>query len=115
MLKITKLQEKMPVYDITVENVSNFVANDIVVHNCTEIMLPHDFDHTVVCDLASLNMDRYAEWKRDHDFIADALLFLDVNLEEFIESAKHKIGFKNAVRFAEKSRALGLGVLGWHT
>jgi ribonucleoside-diphosphate reductase alpha chain len=36
-------------------------------------------------------------------------------MEEFIQKAKNKVGFANAVRFAEKSRALGLGVLGWHT
>lgn len=82
---------------------------------CTEIMLPHDFEHTVVCDLASLNMDRYDEWKRNHAFIEDALLFLDVNLEEFIQVARNKKGYESSVRFAKQSRALGLGVLGWHT
>ena len=41
--------------------------------------------------------------------------FLDGVLEEFIQKAKGKIGFENSVRSAEKGRALGLGVLGWHT
>jgi ribonucleoside-diphosphate reductase alpha chain len=36
-------------------------------------------------------------------------------LEEFIQKAKYRKGFENSVRFAEKGRALGLGVLGWHT
>jgi ribonucleoside-diphosphate reductase alpha chain len=82
---------------------------------CTEIFLPHDFEHTVVCDLASLNLTKYDEWKNDKDFISMSLLFLDVNLEEFIELAKDKPGFDCAIRFAKKSRALGLGLLGWHT
>jgi ribonucleoside-diphosphate reductase alpha chain len=36
-------------------------------------------------------------------------------LEEFIQKAKYRKGFENSVRSAEKGRALGLGVLGWHT
>jgi ribonucleoside-diphosphate reductase alpha chain len=36
-------------------------------------------------------------------------------MQEFIDKAKNMIGFENAVRGAEKGRALGLGVLGWHT
>jgi ribonucleoside-diphosphate reductase alpha chain len=104
-------------------NVNKFRPEDFKKRNlkidgtniCTEIMLPHNFDHTVVCDLASLNMSKYDEWKDDETLIELALLFLDVNLEEFIELAKDKIGFECAVRFAKKSRALGLGVLGWHT
>jgi len=42
-------------------------------------------------------------------------LFLDGVLEEFIQKAKNMKGFENSVRSAEKGRALGLGVLGWHT
>lgn len=90
------------------------LANGILTGN-SEIMLPHDPDHTVVCDLASLNLAKYPEWKDDKDFINFSLLFLDVNLQEFIETAKLNPAFANAVRFAEKSRAIGLGVLGWHT
>lgn len=82
---------------------------------CTEIFLPHDFDHTVVCDLASLNLTKWNEWKDDNEFIELSLLFLDSNLQDFIETARTKIGFESAIKFAEKSRALGLGVLGWHT
>jgi len=81
----------------------------------TEILAPHDFDHTVVCDLASLNISKYDEWKNEEDFIENSLLFLDTNLEEFIQKAKNKIGFEESVRFAEKSRLLGLGWLGFHS
>jgi len=44
-----------------------------------------------------------------------AIWFLDGVLEEFIQRSKGKVGFHNSVRSAEKGRALGLGVLGWHT
>jgi len=40
MIKIRKLKKKIPVYDITVEDNHNFFANNILVHNCTEIGLP---------------------------------------------------------------------------
>jgi len=104
-------------------NVNKFRPEDFKKRNlkidgtniCTEIMLPHDFEHTVVCDLASWNLFKYDEFKDNKEFTELSLLFLDVNLEEFIELAKNKIGFECAVRFAKKSRALGLGVLGWHT
>jgi ribonucleoside-diphosphate reductase alpha chain len=82
---------------------------------CTEIMAPHDFDHTVVCDLASINLTKWDEFKDNPEFIELALLFLDANLELFVNSATDKDGFDNAVRFAKKARLLGLGVLGWHT
>jgi ribonucleoside-diphosphate reductase alpha chain len=82
---------------------------------CSEILLPHDDKHTVVCDLSSLNLSKWDEWKDNDELIELSLLFLDVNLEEFIVNAKNKVGFENAVRFAKKARALGLGVLGFHS
>jgi ribonucleoside-diphosphate reductase alpha chain len=82
---------------------------------CTEIFQPHDFDHTVVCDLASLNLVKWDEYKDDPEIIELSLLFLDANMQLFIDDASEKIGFENAVRHAKKARALGLGVLGFHT
>ena len=49
------------------------------------------------------------------NLIYDSIWFLDGVLEEFIQRSKGKVGFHNSVRSAEKGRALGLGVLGWHT
>ena len=40
MLIIEELDKEIPVYDITVQDNSNFYGNDILVHNCTEIGLP---------------------------------------------------------------------------
>ena len=81
---------------------------------CSEIVLHTDENHSFVCCLSSLNLAKYNEWKNTN-LIYDSIWFLDGVLEEFIQKAKNRRGFENAVRFAEKGRALGLGVLGWHT
>ena len=81
---------------------------------CSEIVLHTDENHSFVCCLSSLNLAKYDEWK-DTNIIYDSIWFLDGVLEEFIQKAKYRKGFDNSVRSAEKGRALGLGVLGWHT
>jgi ribonucleoside-diphosphate reductase alpha chain len=81
---------------------------------CSEITLHTDESHSFVCCLSSVNLSKYDEWK-DTDLIYTAIWFLDGVLEEFIQRAKNMRGFENSVRSAEKGRALGLGVLGWHT
>jgi ribonucleoside-diphosphate reductase alpha chain len=81
---------------------------------CSEITLHTDESHSFVCCLSSINLAKYEEWK-DTDLIYTSTWFLDGVLEEFIQKAKYMSGFTNSVRSAEKGRALGLGVLGWHT
>jgi ribonucleoside-diphosphate reductase alpha chain len=81
---------------------------------CSEITLHTDESHSFVCCLSSLNLAKYEEWKNTN-LIYDSIWFLDGVLEEFIQKSKGKVGFHNSVRSAEKGRALGLGVLGWHT
>jgi len=81
---------------------------------CSEITLHTDENHSFVCCLSSVNLAKYNEWK-DTDLIYTATWFLDGVLEEFIQKAKNMRGFENSVASAEKGRALGLGVLGWHT
>lgn len=81
---------------------------------CSEITLHTDESHSFVCCLSSLNLSRYEEWA-DTDLPYYATWFLDGVLEEFIQKAKYMRGFDNSVRSAEKGRALGLGVLGWHS
>lgn len=81
---------------------------------CNEIYLHTDKDHTFVCCLSSMNLARWEEWK-DTDAVYLATWFLEGVMSEFIDKAKDKPGFEAAVRHAEKGRALGLGVLGWHT
>ena len=81
---------------------------------CSEISLHTDESHSFVCCLSSINLAKYDEWK-DTDLVYTSTWFLDGVLEEFIQKAKYMSGFSNSVRSAEKGRALGLGVLGWHT
>ena len=81
---------------------------------CSEIVLHTDENHSFVCCLSSLNLAKYDEWKNTN-IIYDSIWFLDGVLEEFLQRAKYRKGFENSVRSAEKGRALGLGVLGWHT
>ena len=98
-------------------NPTAYKDNALKVHMtniCSEITLHTDESHSFVCCLSSLNIAKYDEWK-DTNIIHDSIWFLDGVLEEFIQRAKYRKGFENAVRSAEKGRALGLGVLGWHT
>lgn len=79
---------------------------------CSEIQLPHDSQHTVVCCLSSINMFYYDLWKDNDLFIVDCLMLLDANIAEYIAKGQHIKGLEAAVRFARKTRALGLGLLG---
>jgi ribonucleoside-diphosphate reductase alpha chain len=98
-------------------NPEAYKKNSLKVHMtniCSEITLHTDESHSFVCCLSSVNLDKYDEWKNTN-LIYDATWFLDGVLEEFIQRAKNMKGFENSVRSAEKGRALGLGVLGWHS
>ena len=98
-------------------NPEAYKSNGLKVHMtniCSEITLHTDESHSFVCCLSSVNLAKYDEWKNTN-LIYDSIWFLDGVLEEFIQKAKNMKGFENAVRSAEKGRALGLGVLGWHT
>jgi ribonucleoside-diphosphate reductase alpha chain len=98
-------------------NPTAYKKNSLKVHMtniCSEIVLHTDESHSFVCCLSSVNLNRYDEWKNTN-LIYDATWFLDGVLEEFIQRAKNMKGFENSVRSAEKGRALGLGVLGWHS
>ena len=103
--------------NVNKQNPDMYRHNGLKVHMtniCSEIVLHTDENHSFVCCLSSLNLAKYDEWKGTN-LIHDSIWFLDGVLEEFIQRAKGKIGFENSVRSAEKGRALGLGVLGWHT
>ncbi len=99
------------------QNPESYKKNNLRVSTsniCSEITLYTDPDHTFVCCLSSLNLLRWDEWK-DTDLVETAIRFLDAVMEEYITKASNIEGLEAAVRFARKSRALGLGVLGWHS
>ena len=81
---------------------------------CTEITLHTDEEHSFICCLSSLNLARYDEWK-DTDVVETAIYFLDGVMQEFIDKTNGKDSMIRTHRHAVKGRALGLGVMGWHT
>jgi ribonucleoside-diphosphate reductase alpha chain len=117
------------VYDLRVEDNHNFfiITNEskdldsgVLVHNCSEIFLHTDENHTFVCVLSSLNLARWEEWKdwkgpnTGKSVPELAIYLLDAVVEEFCHKAERITSMGRAVRFARKSRALGLGTMGLH-
>lgn len=111
-------------YTMFIDNANNAVPewwhkNDLKIRHsnlCSEIFLPTDENHTLVCCLSSLNLVKFEEW-RDTDTVYLSVLFLDAVMEDFLQKGNSDTykGIEDAVRFATKSRALGLGALGWHS
>ncbi|RJX50656.1 ribonucleoside-diphosphate reductase subunit alpha [Halonotius pteroides] len=81
---------------------------------CTEIALPATLDESFVCCLSSMNALHYDEWK-DTDAVETLTRFLDAVMEEFIQEAEGTQFMDRPVRFAKRHRAIGIGVLGWHS
>ena len=93
---------------------------------CTEIMLPSTPEESFVCVLSSVNLLHYDAWK-DTDAVETLVFFLDAIVSEFLEKLeayrdspkaddrKVFLFMERAYRFAKRHRALGLGVLGWHS
>ena len=93
---------------------------------CTEIMLPSNSNWSFVCVLSSVNLLHYDKWK-DTDAVETMVYFLDAVISEFLEKLEVFRDSKNnddkqtflfmerAYNFAKDNRALGLGVLGWHS
>lgn len=81
---------------------------------CSEVMLHSSEDLTYTCVLSSMNVRYWDEWK-DTDAVYVATIFLDCVAEHFIQQGSKISGLERAVEFTKKGRALGLGVLGYHT
>lgn len=81
---------------------------------CSEIALPSSEDESFVCNLASMNLLKYDEWK-DTDAVETMIWFLDAVMEEYIEKTQNIPFMESAYNFASRWRALGLGQLGWHS
>jgi len=93
---------------------------------CSEIMLPSKEDWSFVCCLSSINVLHYDDWK-DTDLVETMVAFLDAVMEDFIvklealrdheepEKQQSFLFMKRAYTFAKANRALGLGVLGYHS
>jgi|688.fasta_scaffold03729_8 ribonucleoside-diphosphate reductase alpha chain len=81
---------------------------------CTEIFLPTTKDESFVCDLSSMNLEKWDEFSKT-DAVETLVYFLDAVMTEFINKTEG-VPFMEAPRkFAIRHRALGVGVLGWHS
>lgn len=123
----TRLETGQP-YIHYIDNTNNqnpkaYQQNDLDVtmtNICSEVTLYTDEKHSFVCCLSSLNLSKYDEWK-EYSFENGMTLpelsawFLEGVMEEFIVRGESIPGFENSIRFAKKSRPLGIGVLGWHS
>ena len=115
-------------YLIFIDNANNqrpssFAQRNLQIYTsnlCSEIFLPTDENHTFVCVLSSLNLARWDEWKdwtgvNTGKSVPELMVyFLDAVIDEFITKADRLPSMGRAVRFARKSRALGIGTMGLH-
>ena len=111
---ITEVEGLHDTFCCTEPKRNKVIFNGVLTGNCMEISLPSSADESFVCCLMSMNLLHYDKWK-DTDAVKTAVYFLDAVMSEFIEKAKVIPKMEKAVRFAERHRALGLGVLGWHS
>jgi len=81
---------------------------------CSEIFLSTFEDESFVCNLSSINLDKWREL-RDTDAIKVLIYFLDAVMTEFISKTEGVKYMEAPHKFAVNQRALGLGVLGWHS
>jgi len=81
---------------------------------CSEICLPANVDESFVCDLSSMNLLYYEDWK-DTDAVKVLTYFLDAVMEEYIIKTEKLPFMHKAHNFAKRHRAVGVGGLGWHS
>jgi len=115
MLKIEKLSQKIPVYDLTVKDNHNFFANKILVHNCAEIIEYSDDQSTAVCNLASISLPSCVEgkkYKRTFNFqkLYDITYQLTINLNKVIDIEYYPV--EEAKYSNLKNRPIGIGIQG---
>ncbi len=81
---------------------------------CSEIMLPTDERHSFVCCIGSINLLHWEEIEKT-DAVEVYTQFLNAVMDEFTFKARNKPGLERAWRFALQHRAIGVGVLGYHS
>tara|TARA_B100000131_G_scaffold94876_1_gene91824 strand:+ start:3684 stop:5480 length:1797 start_codon:yes stop_codon:yes gene_type:complete len=79
---------------------------------CSEIILPTNEERTAVCCLSSVNLEHYAAWVRDPQFLKDVAEMLDNVLTFFLKNAPDEVG--RAKYSASRERSIGVGALGFH-
>ena len=113
--EVIKLDYTEDVYDMTVEDVHNFIANNIVIHNCAEEPLPAGGS----CLLGAINLSEFVEKPFTDEAYFDIITFkkavriairaLNDVLDEGLELHPLEIQ-RNTVR---EWRQIGLGIMGF--
>lgn len=112
MIKIKRTGKTLPVYDLHVTNNHNFLANGVVVHNCTEILEPTNANETAVCNLSSLNLAYYVkDGKLDKAKIKKNVQIAVKFLDKVIDRNFYPI--PEAETSNKKLRPVGLGIMGF--
>lgn len=111
MIKIEKLDKKSKVYDITVKDNHNFYANNILVHNCSEIMEYTDSETTAICTLSSFPVQNFYidgkfQWKEFQKIVNRSVIALNKVIDE------NKYTNPEGEKGGREQRALGLGIQG---
>lgn len=131
MIKIKKLKQKQPVYDITVKDNHNFFGNNILVHNCTEITLNtrattynknsrsvKQYGETAVCNLGSVNMANHLKqnerggYEIDYDKLKRTIETGSRMLDNVIDINFYPT--EETKRSNMAHRPVGMGSMGWH-
>ena len=93
---------------------------------CSEVLLPSNEQWSFVCDLSSMNILHFDQWK-DTDAVETLTFFLDAVMTDFIQKLEALrdsddmrkkqcfIFMERTYNFAVANRALGIGALGWHS
>lgn len=111
---VTKLEEREDTYCCNEPLRHAVIFNGVMTSQCSEIALPSSLEESFVCCLSSMNALYFDEWK-DTDAVETMTYFLDAVMEEFIQKSKSIPMMEKAHRFASRHRAIGIGVLGWHS
>lgn len=113
MLKIEYIKQETKVYDITVADNHNFYANDILVHNCAEILLPtkplQSLDdpngEIALCSLSAINLGNVKSLDDLESICRNAVRGLDnlLDFQDYMVPA--------AYTSTMKYRPLGIGII----
>ena len=110
MIKIKKLEEKIDVYDIQVEETSNFFANNILVHN-SEIMEVTDKETTAICTLTSIPVQKFVI-DNEYDFNELGRVTRSITKSLNIAIDVNEYSTKEGRKGGLEQRALGIGIQG---
>jgi ribonucleotide reductase alpha subunit len=108
------LEGSLEVYDITVEHTENFFANDVLVHNCAEIVQYSDSESISVCNLSSVSLPSCViNNKFDFKKLEATTKNLVENLNKVIDVEYYPV--EKAKKTNLRDRPMGIGIQGLGT